>query len=304
MCLIASDRPEGKRYARAVAAGRLLQPVPRLFVRSEYWDILDEPDRVLHCMRSLQVLHPNWVFVGSSAALIYGLQIPLTKEYLWPIRIAARWGSRGRSTPAVMRQVVEGDENSVIDHLRVTSLERTAFDCMREMSFADGLAVADSALAISGKTREQMINGMNEFRRTSRGGRHAMEAASYADGRASDRDESRVRAVIIENGFEVPTPNPEELVVDGKQVPCAMGWHFDDGAWLALQLSGKRSKDALPIDIPGVRQLTLPCGISDDPEMLVKRLIASGVPRASEPPAIGKAKAFKPVRQELGANDE
>ena len=295
MCLVASDRPEGKRFARAVEVGKLIQPMPRLFVRPEYWEILDPVERTLHCMRSLQVLHPAWAYVGPSAALVYGLEIPEDESYLWPIRISARWGSRGRSTPQVLRQVVEGDDVVVVDRLRVTSIERTAFDCMREMSFADGLAIMDSALAASGLTCKQMIARMNEFRRTSRGGRHAMETAAYGDGAALGRDESYLRAALIEAGFEVPELHVDAMSRGGARVHGTFGWELENGSWIVGQLAGPRYASATAEGDASVRMFSIPRTMSHDPEGFVALLEKAGVPHAAEPPQVGIAKPFKPV---------
>ena len=305
MCLVASDRPEGKRLARAAEVGKLMQPMPRLFARPEYWEILDPVERVLHCMRSLQLLHPAWTYVGPSAGLVYGLEIPDDESYLWPIRIAARWGSRGRSTPQLLRQVVEGDDVVVVDHLRVTSIERTAFDCMREMSFADGLAVMDSALAASGLTRNQMIIRMNQFRRTSRGGRHAMEAANYGDGAARGYGESCLRAALIEAGFEIPQLHVDVTTSEGTDIHGTFGWIMDDGSWIVARLASPRYAEAQPEDDDNVCILTIPRTMVHDGEAFTALLEEAGVPHAAEPPRVGIAKAFKPVHRGLDdAEDE
>ena len=268
--------------------------MPRLFARPEFWEVLDEVDRALYCVRALQQLHPSWVFVGPTAALVYGLEIPEDRDRIWPLRIGASWGSRGRNTRYVVRQVVEGDDVTVVDHVRVTTIMRTAFDCMREMSFSDGLAIADSALSSSGMTRQQMIDEMNEFRRTSRGGRHAMETANYADAAARDGDESRLRAAIIEQGFQLPQLHVDVVSRDGSPLRASFAWQLEDGMWIAAEQQSWRL-DKLPKDDLSVRTILLPPKVTQDTNRLVEMLEAVGVPHASEPPQIGIAKPFTPT---------
>ena len=177
-CYVSSSPDERQWLRSAVSAGEVLNPMGTLYVRAEYWQQLTEPERVLHCMRAMQREEPETIFAAFSAALVWGLPVPESK--LWPIRVLTDKGNSARGNRHVFHQSADSDASVLRDHLRVTSLARTSFDCMRELDFDDGLAVANATLDMGGWTRDELTELFNDKRKSSRGGPHVMEILQYA----------------------------------------------------------------------------------------------------------------------------
>ena len=152
----------------------------------------------------------------------------------------------------------------------------------------------DSALAASGQTRDQIIESMNQFRRTSRGGRHAMEAAAYGDGAAIGYEESCLRAALIEAGFEAPELHVSIASGNGERVEGTFGWKLEDGSWIVAQLAGPRYANT-PTEADDVNVISIPRALAHDANSVIALLEEVGVPHAAEPPQVGIAKPFKPV---------
>lgn len=210
MCYVPVDRLDYPQLEEMVEAALLLKPMEYMYARTQYWEGLSEPERVLHCARALQRMHPDWVFASMTAALVWGLAVP--EECIWPVRLATTRASSGHGNDTLLRQAVGTDKPCVVNRLSVTSLGRTVLDCLRELEFEDGLVLADSALALGELTHDELVDWLDEYRNTTRGGLHAVEIAKYAQNRTEEY--SRLHARIAMLGYEVP----EQL----------------DGAWMGL----------------------------------------------------------------------
>lgn len=200
MCCVPVDRLDQSLLEEMVEAALLVTPMQNLYARTQYWEGLTESERVLHCMRSLQRMHPSWVFASMSAALAWGLAVP--DEWKWPIRLATTRGSSGHGTDSLLRQSVGSDKPCLVNRLRVTSLERTVLDCLRELEFEEGLVLADSALALGQFTHGELIGWLEECRKTTRGGLRAVEIAKYAQKYTGEY--SQLHARVVKLGYEVP----------------------------------------------------------------------------------------------------
>lgn len=236
--MVATDNADRQVLKRARAAAKLHAPVPGVYFRQELWEALSPSNQLLYTMRALQKLHPAWVFASTSAAVAQGLNV--SYALLWPIRLAVprrQYTERG----VVARQIVVGDDSVEKSGLRVTSLARTTFDCLREMSFAEGLAVADSALRVCGMSRQELLDALGRMPRNSAGWPNALATAAWADARAESGGESIARAQMIRLGYEVPELQVEvNDPLDGKVVYRGdFGWMTDDGAWLMGELDGR-----------------------------------------------------------------
>lgn len=228
-CYVPKDRLDHPLLEGMVEAGLLLAPMPRMYARTEYWEGLTEVERALHCMRSLQRMHQHWVFASVSAALAWGLDVP--EEWVWPIRLATTRGNSGHGTETLLRQMVENDVPCVANHLRVTSLGRTALDCLRELDFEDALVLADSVLEVGAMTAEELVAQLDSCRNTSRNSFRAMEIAGYA--KNVGRQLAPVHARMVSLGYEVPEQLDEawiglekeelEAVLDAAGVPRVPG---------------------------------------------------------------------------------
>ncbi|MFF0265691.1 hypothetical protein [Kribbella sp. NPDC004536] len=140
-----------------------------------------------------------------SAAVLYGfgiLELPDKPEVTVPR------GQHRRLSPVdcVLHRADEVPSDGFC-----TSKLRTVLDCARTLPFADGLAVADSALRLRAVDHSQLMVAAAELRGP--GSLRARRVAAAADGRAESVLESALRAIIIEEG--IPGFEPQVAVQDG-----------------------------------------------------------------------------------------
>lgn len=197
-CYSPADGAERAAFDAMVEAGSAVSPMPRLYAGAEYWGRLSEPERALHCMRSLQRLHVDWTFAGMSAALAWGLAVPEGRA--WPIRVVSNHGSRGHELAALVRQRAPRVEPVLVRRLRVTSLERTVIDCMSQLDFEDALVLADSALEVGNLAREELVRLLALVEAPE--GRRALDVAKHAERRVGWA--ARVHARVVALGYETP----------------------------------------------------------------------------------------------------
>ena len=105
-----------------------------------------------------------------------------------------------------------------LDGILVTSLEDTIVDCLLELGFREGLAIADAGLARLGIDAAELDALISKRGRHRPGVRHALETARHADAHSESGGESMARALMIEHGFMLPElqvliENPGTIVV-------------------------------------------------------------------------------------------
>jgi very-short-patch-repair endonuclease len=83
----------------------------------------------------------------------------------------------------------------------VTTPLRTVLDCARTLPFDEALAVADSALRSRSVTRAEVAAAA--ARAAGPGARRVRRVAAHADGRAANPFESVLRALTIEEGYDL-----------------------------------------------------------------------------------------------------
>ena len=201
-CLAPSSPRERETLRRHVEQGKAIRPVRGLYARASYWNTISKQEKAIHVLRALQGLHPSWTFCHESAALAWGL--PVALERLDAIHVAVSKANRKSSSGAVRWHVVEDDEPAVIQGLRVTSLTRTAFDCVRTQDFKRALAIADGAVRLSGSRPSSFVSAFKRISHSHTGVRHAVRTMHYADARSESGGESIARATMIEQGFALP----------------------------------------------------------------------------------------------------
>lgn len=178
-----------------------------LYARGAYWEKLDQPERTLHIMRALQRRNPDWVFCGTSAALAFGADVSYGLQA--PLEVASSRAMRSRDTELVTYRDVElgtyaGEGPVVRSGVRVTPLARTTLDCLRRVSFSEGMVVADYALRGRSGRRESLERYFGDAGRGRRGVAQALETLSHADGRSESGGESIARSLMIEKNIMVP----------------------------------------------------------------------------------------------------
>lgn len=200
-CVRPHTDAEAQRLRRAAHTSSVVSPVRGVFIGRAHWDELSFRDRIQLVMHGLQEAHPSWVFAGPSAAIAHGLWV--SNKDLLPIRIAANRNAHGAARGLIFPQSVGNAETVEVNGLHCTTLLRSAYDCLRELDFAHGLAIADSALRAGGLSREELLSNL-AIMGPGRGALHAKETARHADPRAQSGGESITRARIITLGYELP----------------------------------------------------------------------------------------------------
>lgn len=202
VCLVPSCERVRLILQRQIENGKVVRPTRGMYARYSYWNGLSKFDQALHVLRTAQSLHPEWVFCHESAAVVFGL--PVSYERLGAIHVATSRLRRNGNSNGVRWHVVEDDEPVIVRGLRVTSLPRTVFDCMRTADFGQALAVADGALRASGKRSSWFVSRFGDIAANHAGAFHAVRTMRYADARSESGGESIARAAMIRQGFALP----------------------------------------------------------------------------------------------------
>ncbi len=254
-CAVATDRLLREALDRR-AGTSLVRPRPRLYARPSYWACLPRRAREEHILRGFAMLHPDWVFCHASAALLHGL--PISYRQLERAHILAPDAHASNASAIRRRNADALSRVTRVSGVLVTSLEDTIVDCLLCLSFKEGLAIADAALArlrIDVDDLERLIRERGYHRP---GVRQALKTARHADALSESGGESMARAAMIEHGFllprlQVPIENPEQ---PGSPWRCDFFWEFADGTTVAGELDGgekyvnplmTRGRDALQV---------------------------------------------------------
>lgn len=207
-CLAPASRADRAAFQRRVRRrrtaeeDRIISPVPGIYARWVHWRSLKPPQRALGIIRGLAALHPDWVFCGPSAALVRGISVSWASLRRTHVVCGPRDGKR--LAARIVRHQIDVGEAEVVGGIRVTSLERTAFDCMRDARFPDALAVADSVLRLTGMGRGALRRLLRRSFAGHRGIARVLATCDWADSRAESGGESVARAIMIERGVALP----------------------------------------------------------------------------------------------------
>lgn len=236
-CLVPANDADRKALDRRKPA-EVICPRPGLYARRAKWELLKRhPDiRALMVVRGLATQYPDWVFAHVSAALAHGLQV--SGRSLGKIHLATNQIAHTESSGQIVRHCVPNEELAEcvsVGGVRVTSLLRTAFDCMRSLPADEALVVADSLLRKTGRTAWWLVRTIKDAYCGWRGIGRALAVARFADGRSENGGESMARAAIIRQGLEVPVLqqwffDPVEGL--GRRVDFA--WYNEAGELVAI----------------------------------------------------------------------
>lgn len=203
-----------------VAAGDLVRILHGAYVQSAEWQPLYPGDRVL--ARTLAAAQLNaqrgWVFTHSSAASLWGLPLVGLQDTL--VHIATDPKAPGQSSRMIRRHLLEleAGEVTVVEGVRVTSLERTLLDLAHSAPAELAVPAADAGLRrLWGCTRdvpEQVIAEWRHaqtqrLRRSFRPGvRRARAVVNMTDPRSDSPVESLSRLQLERLGipYQVQVP--------------------------------------------------------------------------------------------------
>ena len=242
-CLFPENRALADALRRRAARRRLHSPSPGLYVRSDYWNGLGVTARTLALVRGLAAQHPGWVFCDTTAALVHGLSV--SHDDLREIHVVGRTQNRV-SEPAWLRSHrIESPGTVSVDGVRVTSLYRSAFDCMRRLEFPHALAVADSLLRRTHLTRRGLMELMSSNFAHHSGVSRVCRVAALATGRCENGGESIMRAQLLRLGFEAP--HMQVAIADplrnGRPYRIDAGWLRSSGIVAAELDGGQKYRD-------------------------------------------------------------
>lgn len=203
-CLAPPTRADDKALkARCLKEGSgIVSPLPGLYSDADSWNALSIDEKTRWLARGLQAQHPRWVFCGPTAALFHGLWI--SWRHLKQIHVICNQKDGAALGEAIVRHRSIDKSFELLDDVRVTSLLRTALDCLRFLDFVDGLPIADSYLRISGLSSADAQVELGANGRSIRGVRHALATFAWGDARSESGGESIARAIMIELGFSLP----------------------------------------------------------------------------------------------------
>jgi hypothetical protein len=238
VCVFATSRREWQCLSARAKSYELHQPHPRLFVRSDYWNALDEKNRYLHVVRSLGVLHPNWTFSFETAAVAHG--IADSRRLLEKVHVTTPASTQQRLPHgSIVRHAAARLEREEVDRVHVTPLAMTVVDCCRTLGFAQGLAIADAALRSGRVDMDGLVREVRD-QHGRRGIREAARTIALADGRSENGGESIARAAMIELGFVIPDlqVNLEDPLDRAHVIRVDYLWTLPGGGRVAGELDG------------------------------------------------------------------
>ena len=252
----------------------------------------------MHMLHTAAQQHPSWIFCNATAALAHGLYASYWR--VRPPHILVQRGAGGGPTGAARRHEGAADDVEVVGSLRVTSLRRTAVDCMRTLCPEEALAIADSTLRKTGATNEELSEWVKRYGAGKKGVNNAMEAALLANPLSENGGESMARSIMIRSGFvppqlQVPFDNP----AGGEPYRVDFYWLREDGRIVVGEFDGKEKyveegmtggKDIVDVVLREKERESI---VSDfnvrvfrftfqdimHPERLVQKMVQAGVPR-------------------------
>lgn len=242
-------------------------------------------------------MHPGWIFSHFSAAQAHGLYVGY--DLYRPIHLRADYSAQ---STLFEHHAIPSKDFIIASGLKVTPLLQTLFDCARCARFDDALAIADSGLAASKLSREELMDHVRQTWRGYKGARKALEVFSHADPRSESGGESLARALMIRLGFELPDLQVEiqDPLFTGNTFRVDFLWELEDGKCVAGEfdgnikytdaqfMSGRSAEETLieereremRLNAAGLPVLRIKYKHLKDPSFFARLLEQFGIPRA------------------------
>ncbi|MGE2836481.1 hypothetical protein [Mycobacterium sp. SMC-4] len=210
--------------SEALKAGRLTRHRLRSDFRAVYPDVYFRPDEPFTAVTRAKA---GWlwtgrlgVVAGRSAAALHGAK---WVDRRWPAELI--WANR-RPPPGVRvwSDALADDEVQTLGGIKVTTPERTALDIACRYPQLQAVMAID-ALARATHLTMADVELLAERYKGRRGIRQARESLDLVDGGAESPQETRIRLMVIRNGF--PRPQTQIPVYDDYGALVAvldMGW--------------------------------------------------------------------------------
>lgn len=307
-CLASSSRADERWLQRGVERGEIVRPHRGMYARSSYWGELDCQQRTLHILAALAIKHPDWVFAGTSAAVVHGMEVGESDAER--LCLATSKKAHTRTRDSCTRIIVSHDTPVTRNDITVTSFSRTVYDCLRMLPFPAALAIADSALRGKGIGKDRLARNVVASCGSRKGIERVLSIIALADGRAENGGESKVRASIISCGFVSPTLQYEvtDPLDEAKGYRVDFAWELPDGSLVFGELDGKekytnpqmtggvptedlllkerRRESRITLANTPIRVMRFSFAEACDQAYFARLLDAYGVPRADEIPEV------------------
>lgn len=224
--------------------GVVVSPKNGMFASRDLWESLDVRQRHLFVARTIADRCPDDLFCYVTAAFAYGLDFTITGAFGTDVKtvcISGKGGANGCSSAGLRRFKLEADGAWTAEGLRVSSPEKTVFDCARGLAFPDGLAIADSALRL-GLLDPDSLRRLIDSGGNRKGIGKARDVFEHMNGLAENGGESVLRARMIELGYAEPKL---QVTFDNPLEPTKP-YRVDllsirtDGTMVAIELDGRR----------------------------------------------------------------
>lgn len=177
---------------------RLVMPYSGMYAEKSRWESMEMREQAKCIIKSLARKHPSWIFCSHSAAVLHGLEVSRSK--LKHIHVVGT-----REPCGIVRfHNIRHIEPVAVEGVRVTTLERTVYDCVRANGFRYGLATVYSALRASSLSPDDLRSRLEEACRSVNNGGFVLDVFDYGDARSENGGESYARAVMIEHGVMIP----------------------------------------------------------------------------------------------------
>ncbi|MBW3087937.1 hypothetical protein KIH77_04210 [Bifidobacterium sp. 82T24] len=237
LCVWGVDSAQRQVLRRREKSGELIRVGARCFARADYWKRLSHTERFRHYIRTLARIHPHWVFGGPTAAAIHGISD--SRRLMSTVHRMTNRNAMTRGGDIVRCHFIKEMEYVVVDGVRVTTLEKTAFDCSRWLDLPDALPILEEIL----RQRRMGKQLLERFFLTASGHHRgkALRALRYANGRTENGGEAYVFGVIVDEGYmpprlQVPLPCVNE---NGNPDRVDFFWRAEDGRTIAGELDGR-----------------------------------------------------------------
>ena len=295
-CFHAATDVDRHRVQTRVKRRTVINVHTALYARAVYWNRLTVCQRHMHILRTLQDMHPDWVFCGGSAAAVWGF--PVAHEHITKVNLMVRNAGK-KERARVIRHETATYDFTVRRGVNVTSLDRTVFDCLKDLDAPSALAIADAALRQGVATKSELAYAFERHAVRKSDARRCADLLAHANARSESGALSFTRGVLLQAGYM--SPSLRVLVRDpGRYTHGGLvdyRWRLASGVQIYGQLYGpvscfddwKRADpprtlnlaDSNPITNHGVRIMRVPFGmVRENPAAFISLLDRYGVPKA------------------------
>ena len=318
--LAANGKALARRLAHAERNGQVIRCIGNCFARKGHWERLSPEARHLNTLRAMRERKRNVIFTHTSAALVHGLAVSYSR--LDEIHVATAKKAHSRSHGPIKRHVIIRDTSDVVGGLRVTSFERTVYDCLLELPFDEALAVADSALRKKDVTRGHLEEEFERFAWHVVDGRRPLEILALANPLSENGGESMSRAQMLLCGFVEPKlqVEHEDPMNPRKKYRVDFQWNISETEAVVGELDGhdkyvdpsmtggrttedvllsERQRESRILGSKGIRVMRFTYRQMRDASFFEKLLDTYGVPRATDvaPVVIRPSRRHRPRRK-------